>query len=370
MCRFLEKMKHEPNNLSIGLILVKQANRIVLAYSLRDSTKPIGVAKYNIIAILPEYFQAVLPETKALEVHFSGLLRAKPKFPLNSHMDFLNHAETDRIIDTAFVEDIRDGDHTTLSTIPGDAQRKAHCLIKDDGIIAGVDLARKIFHKLDPEMVFDQRISDGEAVKYGDIAFYVMGNARAILSGERLVLNLMQRMSGIATFTHKMVAQLDGLNCKLLDTRKTTPLIRHLEKWAVKIGGGENHRFGLYDMIMIKDNHVDYAGGVESAIRRAQAYLKEKGLDLKIEVETRNLEEVREVLRIGGIHRIMLDNMSPDLMREAVAIIDGKYETEGSGNINFDTIRAKAETGVDFLSMGALTHSVKSLDISLKAVKI
>lgn len=291
-------------------------------------------------------------------------------FLLNSYMDFLNHPETDRIIDTAFVEDIRDGDHTTLSTIPADAQRKARCLIKDEGILAGVDLARKIFHKLDPDMQFDLQISDGSSVKYGDVAFYVTGNARSILTGERLVLNLMQRMSGIATFTRKMVAQLDGLNCKLLDTRKTTPLIRHMEKWAVKIGGGENHRFGLYDMVMIKDNHVDYAGGIESAIQRAKSYLADKGLDIKIEVETRNLDEVREVMRVGGIHRIMLDNMSVDMMKEAVAIIDGQYETEGSGDINFDTIRAKAETGVDYLSMGALTHSVKSLDISLKAVKV
>lgn len=283
-------------------------------------------------------------------------------------MDFLNHPETDRIIEAAFVEDIRDGDHTTLATLPPDATRKARCLIKDDGILAGVLLAQKIFHRLDPEMKFDLQISDGSSVKYGDVAFYVEGNARAILSGERLVLNLMQRMSGIATFTRRMVDQLEGLNCKLLDTRKTTPLIRHFEKWAVVIGGGTSHRFGLYDMVMIKDNHIDYAGGVEQAISRVKSYLAEKGLDLKIEVETRNLDEIRQVLDIGGVDRIMLDNMSPDLMREAVVLIGGRCETEGSGNINYDTIRAKAETGVDFLSMGALTHSVKSLDISLKAV--
>jgi nicotinate-nucleotide pyrophosphorylase (carboxylating) len=284
-------------------------------------------------------------------------------------MDFLNHPETDRIIEAAFVEDIREGDHTTLATLPPDARRRARCLIKDEGILAGVALAEKIFRKLDPEMEFDLRIPDGSAVKYGDVAFYVEGDGRSILSGERLVLNLMQRMSGIATFTRRMVDEIAGTGCKLLDTRKTTPLIRHMEKWAVTIGGGVNHRFGLYDMIMIKDNHVDYAGGVEAAIRRTHDYLKANGLDLKIEVETRNLDEVREVLRIGGIHRIMLDNMDPDTMREAVAIIGGKYETEGSGGINMDTVRAKAETGVDFLSVGALTHSVKSLDISLKATE-
>lgn len=282
-------------------------------------------------------------------------------------MDFLNHPETDRIIESALVEDIREGDHTTLACLPEDALRRARCLVKDDGIIAGIALAEKIFRRLDPEMDFEQHIEDGTAVRYGDIPFHVQGNARAILSGERLVLNLMQRMSGIATFTRKMVDQLEGLDCKLLDTRKTTPLIRHMEKWAVKIGGGENHRMGLYDMIMIKDNHHDYAGGIEAAIRRTQAYLRDKGLDLKIEIETRNLDEVKQVLAIGGVHRIMLDNMSADDMRAAVALIDGRYETEASGNINYATIREKAESGVDFLSMGALTHSVKSMDISLKA---
>lgn len=283
-------------------------------------------------------------------------------------MDFLNHSETERIIEAALIEDIRDGDHTTLATLPPDATRRARCLIKDEGILAGVVLAEKIFHRLDPDMKFEVQIQDGMPVKYGDVAFFVEGNSRAILSGERLVLNLMQRMSGIATFTRRMVDQLEGLDCKLLDTRKTTPLIRHFEKWAVVIGGGTSHRFGLYDMIMIKDNHVDYAGGVEQAISRVKTYLAEKGLDLKIEIETRNLDEVRQVMEIGGIDRIMLDNMSPELMREAVAIVGGKYETEASGNINYDTIRAKGESGVDYLSMGALTHSVKSLDISLKAV--
>lgn len=283
-------------------------------------------------------------------------------------MDFLNHPETDRIIADAFIEDIRDGDHTSLSTIDPEMQRRARCLIKDDGILAGVALAVKIFHTFDPDLKVEVLIEDGSPVKYGDIALYVEGKAQSILTSERLVLNLMQRMSGIATLTAKMVARLDGLPTKLLDTRKTTPLIRHLEKWAVKIGGGENHRMGLYDMIMIKDNHHDYAGGIEAAITRTLEYLKKKNLDLRIEVETRNMEEVKEVLRVGGVHRIMLDNMSAEDMKEAVALIAGRYETEASGNINYDTIREKAESGVDFLSMGALTHSVRSLDISLKAV--
>lgn len=284
-------------------------------------------------------------------------------------MDFLNHPETDRIIAAALQEDVHEGDHTTLACIPADARQRARCLVKDEGIVAGVALAERIFRRLDPDMRFELRIPDGSPVKYGDEPFHVEGRTQAILTGERLVLNCMQRMSGIATVTHRMNAELHGLHTKLLDTRKTTPLIRHLEKWAVKIGGGENHRFGLYDMIMIKDNHHDYAGGIEAAIRRTHDYLKAKGLDLKIEVETRNMDEVREVLRVGGIHRIMLDNMSPELMAEAVALIGGRYETEASGNIVLENIREKALSGVDYLSMGALTHSVRSLDISLKAVK-
>ena len=284
-------------------------------------------------------------------------------------IDFLNHPETDRIIEAAFREDIGPGDYTTLSTIPKDRVSKARCLIKDEGILAGVELAQKIFHKYDPQLVFEPLIADGSPVKYGDIAFYVSGSARSLLTSERLVLNLMQRMSGIATFTRQMVSLIEGLDCKLLDTRKTTPLIRHIEKWAVKIGGGENHRFGLYDMMMIKDNHIDYAGSIELAINAARQYQEKMGLAIPIEVETRNLDEVAEVLRIGGIHRIMLDNMDPPTMKKAVVLIAGRFETEGSGNIGPETIRAKAETGVNFLSMGALTHSVKSLDISLKAVK-
>jgi nicotinate-nucleotide pyrophosphorylase (carboxylating) len=284
-------------------------------------------------------------------------------------MDFLNHPETDRIIVAALQEDVHEGDHTTLACIPADAVQRARCLVKEDGIIAGVALAERIFKHLDPSMQFELHIPDGSPVKYGDEPFHVVGRTQAILTGERLVLNCMQRMSGIATTTRMMTAQLEGLHTKLLDTRKTTPLIRHLEKWAVKIGGGENHRFGLYDMVMIKDNHHDYAGGIAAAIERTHEYLKAKGLDLKIEVEARNLDEVRECLRVGGIHRIMLDNMSAELMKEAVALIGGRYETEASGNIVLENIREKALSGVDYLSMGALTHSVNSMDISLKAVK-
>jgi nicotinate-nucleotide pyrophosphorylase (carboxylating) len=283
-------------------------------------------------------------------------------------MDFLNHPETDRIILAALAEDLHEGDHTTLATIPADARRKAKCLIKDQGILAGVHIAERIFRHLDPSARFELLIEDGSPVQHGDIAFYLEANARAILSGERVMLNILQRMSGIATKTRHLVDLIEGTGCRLLDTRKTTPLIRHFEKWAVVIGGAVNHRFGLYDMVMIKDNHADYAGGTAQAIQRVHAYLAEKGLDLKIEVEARNLAEVEAILAVGGIHRIMLDNMDPDLMRTAVKLIGGRYETEGSGNITEENVRAKAETGVDFLSIGALTHSVRSLDISFKAV--
>lgn len=282
-------------------------------------------------------------------------------------MDFLNHPETDRIIRQALTEDVGPGDYTSLSTISPTAQARAHCLIKDTGILAGVPLAFRIFEIVDPNLKIEAVLEDGTEVSPGDVAFYVSGSARSILTAERLVLNLMQRMSGIATQTHRVNQELAGLSCKLLDTRKTTPLIRHVEKWAVTIGGGVNHRFGLYDMVMIKDNHVDYAGGISAAILACREYLAANGLTLKIEVETRNLEEVQEVLDCGGVDRIMLDNMSLDMMREAVALIGDKAETEASGGITIDRIRAVAETGVDFISMGALTHSVKSLDISLKA---
>lgn len=282
-------------------------------------------------------------------------------------MDFLNHPETDRIIRQALIEDVGPGDYTSLSTISPTAQARAHCLIKDTGILAGVPLAFRIFEIVDPNLKIEAVLEDGAEVSPGDVAFYVSGSAQSILTAERLVLNLMQRMSGIATQTHRVNQELAGLSCKLLDTRKTTPLIRHVEKWAVTIGGGVNHRFGLYDMVMIKDNHVDYAGGISAAIQACREYLATNGLSLKIEVETRNIEEVQEVLDCGGVDRIMLDNMSLDMMREAVAMIGNKAETEASGGITIDRIRAVAETGVDFISMGALTHSVKSLDISLKA---
>lgn len=284
-------------------------------------------------------------------------------------MDFLHHAETQRIIREAFIEDIGTGDVTALSTIPENVTSKAKCLVKDEGILAGVAFAQAVFEALDPSLKMEIFLRDGAKVKKGDIAFYVEGKARSLVMAERLVLNVMQRMSGIATQTHKIVQLLEGTNCKVLDTRKTTPLIRHLEKWAVKIGGGTNHRFGLYDMVMIKDNHADYSGGITAAVQSCQKYLKDNNLHLRIEVETRNLAEVEETLEVGGVDVIMLDNMSLDLMREAVFLIDGRAQTEASGGITAETIRKVAETGVDFVSVGALTHSVKSLDISLKAVQ-
>lgn len=284
-------------------------------------------------------------------------------------MDFLNHQETDRIIHEAFREDIGAGDVTALSTIAANNTSRAKCLIKDDGILAGVAFAQRAFYLLDPLLEMEILLQDGSSVKKGDIAFYVSGRTRSILSAERLILNVMQRMSGIATQTHKIVKLLEGTKCRVLDTRKTTPLIRHLEKWAVSIGGGTNHRFGLYDMVMIKDNHHDYAGGITAAVMACKQYLEENKLSLRIEVETRNLAEVAEVLAIGGIDVIMLDNMDLDTMRKAVEMIGGRAEVEASGGITAESVHAIAQTGVDFISMGALTHSVKSLDISLKAVK-
>ncbi|MFN0203211.1 MAG: carboxylating nicotinate-nucleotide diphosphorylase [Bacteroidia bacterium] len=275
----------------------------------------------------------------------------------------------ENIIEQAFAEDIGTGDITSLSTIPETAMSKAKCLIKDDGVLAGVEFAQKAFEMLDKNLQVEVLLTDGTRVKKGDIAFFVSGSARSLLMAERLVLNVMQRMSGIATQTAQVVQLLEGTKCKVLDTRKTTPLIRALEKWAVKIGGGTNHRFGLYDMVMIKDNHADYAGGITNAVKSCQKYLNEHQLQVKIEVETRNLAEVQEALAVGGIDVIMLDNMSLDMMREAVAMIGDTCQTEASGGITLATIREVAETGVDFVSMGALTHSVKSLDISLKAVK-
>ena len=273
----------------------------------------------------------------------------------------------DELIDLAFAEDIGDGDHTTLCCIPDTAMGKSRLLIKEPGILAGVEIARKIFHRFDPDLKMTVYIEDGTAVKPGDVAFVVEGRVQSLLQTERLMLNVMQRMSGIATMTHRYVKKLEGLHTRILDTRKTTPGMRMLEKEAVKIGGGVNHRIGLYDMILLKDNHVDFAGGIENAISRCHDYLKAKGKDLKIEIEVRNLDELKEVMRVGGVDRIMLDNFSPELTKEAVKIVGGKYEIESSGGITFDTIRDYAESGVDFVSVGALTHSVKGLDMSFKA---
>ncbi len=273
-----------------------------------------------------------------------------------------------KFILNALEEDVRDGDHTSLACIPGEAAGHAKLLIKEDGILAGIPVAIAVFAAVDPTLEMDIFMDEGDAMKKGDIAFKVSGSAISILTAERLVLNCMQRMSGIATLTGKYVKAIEGTHAKVIDTRKTTPGIRMLEKYAVTVGGGANHRMGLYDMIMIKDNHVDFSGGIPQAIARTHEYLKAKGLDLRIEVETRNLDEVRQILVTGGVHRIMLDNYTPELMKEAVALIDGKYETEASGGIKLDTIRSYAETGVDFISIGALTHSATSLDLSLKAV--
>lgn len=273
----------------------------------------------------------------------------------------------DKLIDLAFAEDIGDGDHTTLCCIPEDAMGKSHLLIKEDGILAGVEVAKKVFDRFDNTMKVEVLIGDGAEVKKGDIAMVVTGKVRSLLQTERLMLNIMQRMSGIATMTHKYVEKLKGTKTHVLDTRKTTPGMRMLEKQAVKIGGGMNHRIGLFDMILLKDNHVDFAGGITNAIDRCHAYLKEKNLDLKIELEVRNFDELNQVFTHGGVNRIMLDNFSVADTKKAVELIGGRYETESSGGITFDTIRDYAECGVDFISVGALTHSVKGLDMSFKA---
>ncbi len=273
----------------------------------------------------------------------------------------------DRLIDLAFAEDIGDGDHTTLCCIPETAMGKSHLLIKEDGILAGVEVAKRVFARFDPEMKVEVLIGDGAHVRKGDIAMVVSGKVRSLLQTERLMLNIMQRMSGIATMTNKYVERLKGTNTHVLDTRKTTPGLRMLEKQAVKIGGGMNHRIGLFDMILLKDNHIDFAGGIANAINRCQEYLREKGLDLKIEIEVRNFDELRQAMECGGINRIMLDNFSVADTRKAVEMVAGRFETESSGGITFDTIRDYAECGVDFISVGALTHSVKGLDMSFKA---
>ncbi|MGY5252193.1 carboxylating nicotinate-nucleotide diphosphorylase [Sphingobacterium spiritivorum] len=267
----------------------------------------------------------------------------------------------------ALQEDVGDGDHTTLSTIPAEQQGEAKLLVKEDGILAGVEVARKLIEIADPGLKIKTLLTDGTAVKVGDIVFYLEGDIHSILKVERLVLNVMQRMSGIATRTHEYVSLLEGTKTKVLDTRKTTPLLRFLEKEAVKIGGGVNHRFGLYDMILIKDNHVDYAGGITKALTSAESYRQQLGKEIQIEIEVRNLKELYEVLAFGSVDRVMLDNFTPQQVKEAVDIIDGRLVTEASGGITIDTIRAYAEAGVDYISVGALTHSVKSLDLSLKA---
>ena len=269
----------------------------------------------------------------------------------------------------ALTEDVGNGDHTSLSTIPQGKQGKAKLLIKENGIIAGIAVALEIFREIDSQLKIEILIEDGAHVKSGDLAFYVSGSVHSILIAERLVLNTMQRMSGIATTTRQIVDQLKNTNTKVLDTRKTTPNLRFLEKMAVKIGGGENHRFGLFDMILIKDNHVDYAGGIRQAIRAARKYLDENNLKISIEIEVRNLNELNEVLETGQVDRIMLDNFSFPNLKEAVKLIDKRYKTEASGGITLENVLEYAQCGVDFVSMGALTHSVKSLDMSLKAIK-
>lgn len=276
--------------------------------------------------------------------------------------------EIDLIIANAIREDVGDGDHSSLACIPENARGKAKLMVKDTGIIAGVEFARQVFSYVDSEMDMEVRIADGEKVNYGDIAFYVSGRSRSILLAERLVLNAMQRMSAIATKTRYFADLLEGMKTQILDTRKTTPGIRALEKWAVKIGGGENHRFALYDMIMLKDNHIDFAGGIPEAIRKTVTYLKEKQKDLKIIVEARNLQEVEQILAEEGVHRILLDNFSYEDTRKAVKMIGGKCQTESSGGINENTIVQYADCGVDYISSGALTHSVYNMDLSLKAV--
>ena len=275
----------------------------------------------------------------------------------------------DRLIDLSFAEDIGDGDHTTLCCIPEDAMGKSKLLIKEDGILAGVEIAKEVFHRFDPTMQVEVLMGDGTKVKKGDVAMIVTGKVRSLLQTERLMLNIMQRMSGIATMTSKYVERLEGTHTRVLDTRKTTPGMRMLEKQAVKIGGGCNHRIGLFDMILLKDNHVDFSGGIANAINRCHEYLKQKGLDLKIEIEVRNFDELKQAMDCGGIDRIMLDNFSVEDTKKAVEIVGGKYETESSGGITFDTLRDYAECGVDFISVGALTHSVKGLDMSFKAVE-
>lgn len=271
------------------------------------------------------------------------------------------------LLDLAFAEDVGDGDHTTLSTIPADAMGRSRLIIKEDGILAGVDVALRVLAKVDSTIRTVVMINDGAEVRKGDVVFVAEGPVRSLLVAERTMLNIMQRMSGVATMTRRYQDELKGLHARVLDTRKTTPGMRILEKEGVRIGGGTNHRIGLFDMILIKDNHIDFAGGIEKAIERAREYCRENGKNLKIEVEVRSLDDIRRVLAIGGVDRIMFDNFTPELTREAVRLVDGKVETESSGGITIENLRAYGEAGVDFISVGALTHSVKGLDMSFKA---
>ncbi|MDW7693507.1 carboxylating nicotinate-nucleotide diphosphorylase [Flammeovirgaceae bacterium SG7u.111] len=281
--------------------------------------------------------------------------------------EYLTEEACIAFIEAALAEDIQDGDHSTLATVPDKMGEKASMMVKSDGIIAGLDLAKLIFSYVDDQLEVELFNQDGDQVERGQVALYVKGKAASILTAERLVLNCAQRMSGIATYTNRMVKLIEGTNAKILDTRKTTPNFRLLEKWAVKIGGGTNHRYGLFDMVMLKDNHIDFAGGITKAVGDTVAYLKKHNLDLRIEVETRNFNEVREAAETGHVDVIMLDNMSPERMKKAIDIIDGRCQSEASGGITEKSLRAVAETGVDFISMGALTHSAGILDISLNA---
>ena len=283
-------------------------------------------------------------------------------------LPYLTTKNINAFIESALAEDIGDGDHSSLGSIPEDATSTAHLLVKSDGMIAGLELAKKIFNKVDANLHVEFSKKDGDMIESGEIGFKVSGSSRSILSSERLVLNCLQRMSAIATYTYHMNSLIKGSNVKLLDTRKTTPLFRLPEKWAVVIGGGINHRFGLYDMIMLKDNHLDFAGGIENAINSTVDYLNKNNLKLKIEVEVRSLKELEEVLAVGQVYRVMLDNMMPSDIRQAIKMIGGRFETEASGGITEKTITEIAETGVDYISVGALTHSYKSMDMSLKAL--
>jgi len=301
-----------------------------------------------------------------MEIESANMFR-NPLFVNDKSKNILKDMTIDEFIRNAVQEDVGEGDHTSLACVPEDAVGRAHALVKEDGVIAGLAIAEQIFYFIDPSLQVESLAKDGDDVTPGTVVMQVSGSVRSILQGERLVLNVMQRMSGIAGTTRRIVRRLEGLDTKVLDTRKTTPGMRFLEKMAVKIGGGENHRFGLFDMMMLKDNHIDFAGGIRPAIERANAYRTSHALEIPLEIEARNLEELDEILEVGGVDRVMLDNFGFGDLREAVRRVDGRVETEASGNITEATARQYAECGVDFISMGALTHSVKSLDISLKA---